>query len=307
MITNLLSKVIPYPHHMEQLSRSFSAMIFNPVGGVVSYAFPFIKTWAFDCHSLTPSDPIEKTTSLEPQRTRIITEIENLKKAAEIPFSINSYQISRYGFESCGGSLSLTTPCLMLPAHHVLQNPSNFWDAEKTYNENQFSPDEVRFLIARELGHIKKNDALIRIVVKIVVIATLLLLTTGIFYSFSPLFVISIAGLGLQGQLIIKYLIMVTALITHLLMERSYQADMDKIGEKILGQSLKDENRAHKAALSALRKMQQQNQNRPRWYLTREGNNRLDFSHPPLTYRIRSLEKHFKMRARLASLEELPS
>jgi Zn-dependent protease with chaperone function len=142
-----------------------------------------------------------------------------------------------------------------------------------------FTDDETRFLVARELAHIHKNDALLRIAMKTALLASL--------------FILYATPIGWFAGC----LVMAASAVLHLLSERSFQAKMDLAAIEIVSKRLGDRPRAIKAALSVLEKLQNQNLARRehsalcRLYLSKSGNNFLDFCRPYITSRIDRIRK----------------
>lgn len=272
--------------HSEQLMNSFSAITFDPFKNSLYYFLPFLQIWSRSCAPIQENSPIQEAMMPAVLKTEILKEFHLLKSAAGLSRDVIPYAALNHSFASCGGSLSLTDPSVIIPYQHLFRPNKNVFTQAASEDQLdsdiwRFSDNEVRFLIARELGHIKKNDALLRIVAKIGVVALLCFLC--------------ISSLGFGGCA----LAFGATIVIHLILERRAQREMDLIGVEILAKRLEDPTEAKVAAISALKKMQKQNLERPRFYITKEGNNRLDFNHPYLTKRMEALRKFELPQSRL--------
>ena len=229
--------------HSEQLIKSFSAVTLDPLKNSLYYFFPFLQTWSFSCAPIRANDPIQEAMMPASLKTKVLNELHLLKTAASLSTNVTPYAALTHSFISCGGSLSLTNPAVIIPCQHLFRpNRNGFTQATAQDQLDsdiwRFSDNEVRFLIARELGHIKKNDALVRIATKTIVVALLCL--------------ILITPVGLLGSA----LFFGATIAIHLFLEREAQGEMDLLGVEILTRRLEDPIAAKNAALSALKKME---------------------------------------------------
>jgi hypothetical protein len=267
----------------ETIGSSVSALTFDPFKNSFYYLFPWFKLVQSSYNPVFPTDTLEGLEQIDKmpkdQVDRLFHEIDCFKVAIEINRKINPYISSGFHFLSIGGTLSFLPPAIIIP------------DEKAFPRNNQTVSEETQFLIAREIGHIKENDALVRLVVKIIIFAAL-------FAAFH----VATGGFGAVAY----GAFFAIAIPAHIIIERMYQTKIDRIGTKILSKRLqiveigqaalfeKEANRkAHKIALDALKKIREENQRMRKkgcFYITEKGNNWLDVSKPFITDRIAALE-----------------
>ncbi len=264
--------------HLEQLSRGVSSLTVDPFKNALYYFFPFIGAFFTNYQELR-NDPAQEAMMPQSQAALVLKEIEDLTKHAGIP-EIIPYMALNHEFSSCGGSYSLTSPALFIPDQHLFRrNGHSLFGQEKPDEKLQnnpwiFSDDETRFLIARELGQIKENSALLRLAIKVTVLTTLVAIYASPFgWPLSLCLFIGVIGM-------------------HIISERLFQARADLVGVEILGKKIKNPTQI---AIATLEKIRQQNLYRrensriAKLYITASGDNLLDFVHPYLTARIERL------------------
>lgn len=233
---------------------------------------------------LRGDDPAQNGMLPPEPKALILREIEQLSALAGIHRKVAVYSALSHAFASAGGSHSLTAPALFLPHQHLFRPGKNPFTQEQPQDNLagelwNYTDDETRFFICRELSHIKKSNALIRIAAKICFMAAVF-----VFYTMPFGF---LGGGALMG----------TSLALFLHSERKFEAQMDVRGAGLLGRRLNDPARAVRAAISALQKQRRQNLARKnenrlcRIYITRLGNNPLDLFHSFLTTRIARLRR----------------
>lgn len=272
--------------HAEHLMRAVSAITIDPYKSFVYYFFPVLGAFMSSYVEMRRNDPAQVAMMPEGPKDLILREIQNITDCAGIRRGVVPYCGLTHSFYSLGGSLSLTKPALFMPHHHIFRPGKSYFTQERA-EENlpqelwSFSDDETRFFISRELGHIIKNDGLLRIAIKVAIIAA-----AFVFYA---------TPLGFIGGAVI----FIAALGMYLFSERSFQAKMDIFGVDILAKRLgNNQRRATEVAIAALTKLQRQNIERReqsklcRIYTTKSGNNILDLNHPFLTTRIARLQAH---------------
>lgn len=260
-----------FSDHWELLSRAASALTVDPYKSALYYFFPLLGAWLSDSYPLQIQEP------MMPQGPAALAlkEIEDLTQRAKI--KAIPYTGLYHQFSNCGGTLSATKPILFIPYQHLFrpngrppfggETPEEQLSAERWV----FSDEETRFLIARELGQIKENSALLRIAIKVALIGAIFTICATSFGW--PL------GISLLASAMGMYIVS----------ERFFQGRADIVGAEISG--------SIPTAIAALEKIQQQNLERREqnslaaWYITEAGNNLLDFTRPLLTTRINSLYK----------------
>lgn len=249
---------------LEQAYRGFSALTLDPYKNSIYYFLPFVGALFKGVRTLEEQNPPSVMTKA----------IEDLTRAANTR-NVRTYVALGEPFSSAGGSFSLTTPALFLPYEHLFRPKQPFFGEGKEITDSRFfSDDEIKFLIARELGQISNNNALLRIAIKVTVIATLFAIYAT---PFGPLF-----GTALLASVIGMYVIS----------ERFFQANADLLGVKILKGMVQNPDYV---ALGALKKIREQNLDwrkqscLAKLLITRSGNNLADFHHPWITTRIERL------------------
>lgn len=287
------ARAVPFPRtpplqldldHSEQVLRTVSAITIDPFKNSLFYFFPFLQAFSNSYVEIRKNDPAQEAMMPALTKGMILREIRDLTEAAEIKRILIPYASLNHSFLSCGGSFSWTRPAIFMPHQHLFRIGKSPFTQETPQDQLAADPwkytdDETRYLIARELGHIKQNDQLLRIGLKIALIAIVF------FFYASPISFIS------------GCFLLALSIGTHLISEKSCEAKMDVIGVDILTRRLNNRRRAIDTALSTLDKMRRQNLFRRQHsklctlYITKSGNNVLDFNHPFLTSRIERLQK----------------
>lgn len=292
------TETMPWNHitlrDWEKIGKAVSAITLDPFKNSFYYAFPWFKLvqsggWIplYPKNSPHGQEQIEEKVITEDQRTQLFALIEQFKQLAKIQRTILPHLSNGESFSSVGGTYSISSPGLIIPDTKI--------------TKEQISGD-TQFRIAREIGHIKKNDALIRLVMKIIIITAILIAfaaaTHGIgilaglaMFTTATTSTLSWTGYGLFFAITIPL---------HIYLEKYYQGQMDKEGLKLLAQKIKCDNehlseekakaQAKQIALKALYDEKEWNKSHRCFYITNEGDNRLDLSYPPLTERIKALE-----------------
>lgn len=261
--------------HLEQLSRAAEIAIINPGKATLQFFFPFIGAFLSGFHELRVDPSLEAAMPLGPTQL-ILNEITNLTNCAQIETTVVPYIALSHTFSSCGGTFSFTKPALFLPEQHLFRRngrapftqgePGSLWI---------YSDDETRFLIARELGQIKESSALLKLAIKVAILAAVFI------YFATPI--------GAAGAAIL----FIGALGMYIASERIFQARADLLAVQILER--RGIPNPKEVAIAALEKMRQQNLYRrensslARLYILESGDNLLDFMHPFLTTRIERL------------------
>jgi hypothetical protein len=269
------------PEHLEQVSRAVSAFTVDPYKSALYYFFPFAGAF-FNSYSELRSDPTLEAMMPQAQTDLMLREIKELTNCAGIQQDVIPYVALNHSFSNCGGSYSITKPALFIPEQHLFRRngvspfPQEQPGEQLAQRQWIFSDDETRFLIARELGQIKENSILLKVAIKVAVLAALFTIYASPF-GWSLGLSLCIGAIGL-----------------YIFSERFFQSKADIVGVEILGRRIQNPVRV---AIDALEKMRQQNLYRrensklARVYITEEGNNLLDVINPFLTTRIAELRK----------------
>lgn len=265
--------------HIEQFSRGVSALTVDPYKNTIYYFFPFIAA-IFSNYQELRLDPSLEAVMPREATNPILREIQNLTELAEIQRAVTPYIALNHQFSSCGGTYSLTSPALFIPAQHLFRRAplSSFAREQPLENLEQnlwvFSDNETRFMITRELGQIKESNTLLKVAIKVTILATIFtLVATHLSLGYS-LTLFASAGL------------------MYITSERFLSQRADLLGAEILGKRIQN---PVQVAINALDKVRRQNlyrrehSNLAAWYITKDGNNLLDFLHPFLTTRIQGL------------------
>lgn len=268
--------------HLEQLSRAVSTVTVDPYKSIVYYFFPKIGAYFNNYQALRQDDP-----SLEAMMPRafvspMLEEVQLLTRCAQIERPVVPYIALNFHFAHCGGSYSLNDPALFIPEQHFFRragaSPFPQERAEEGLAERPWvlSDHQVRFLLCRELGQIKQNSLMLRLAIKIEILAALF---ATFVLGWLTACVLWIGALGL-----------------YVIAERYFEARADLLGAQILGRRLRNPAKAKQIAIATLEKLRLQNLSRrenswiARVYITGSGNNLLDFTHPFLTTRIARLQ-----------------
>ncbi len=267
---------------LEQIWSTAQNAMLDPFKHTLYYIAPMLGAFSSGYTSINTSDTGIR--NILPNGDSFIEEVETLRKCADLGREISLYTSLIHHFTSFGGGFSLTSPIIVIP-YHLLQRPKikgHFGDGLEqealAKNIETLTDDETRFYITREIGHLKYNDAVLKTIAKVVIIAAILFLYTT-----------SIGWIGTAT-------IVVATLALHLAADRSYESTMDHFAVKVLGNAFKSRTKAVKAAISALEKQRLVNLQRRennkfcQFYLTDRGNNLLDLKHQFLTTRIEKMK-----------------
>jgi hypothetical protein len=266
----------------EQIWRSLQNAVLDPYKNTLYYIAPVFGAFSSGYTSINPADCGQK--EMIPKAEKFLEEVETLRKCAGLWREVSLYTALNFHFTSFGGALSLTSPILVLPYHRLFRpDKGTFGDGlkqeELARNIETLTDDETRFYITREIGHLKYNDAALKTVAKVIILAEIFCLYT--------------TPIGWAGTITL----LGTALTMYLIADKCYECTMDLFAAKVLGIALRDEKKALGAAISALEKQRLANLERREKnsfchvYLTPSGNNVLDLKHPFLTSRIEKLQK----------------
>lgn len=269
----------------EPIWRGIGNLTINPLKNIVYNVVPAFGAFSSGYTPIIPEDHGQRSMIPFAASQNIVREIEHLRKCAELGRQISVYTALNFHFTSFGGGLSLTKPILVIPYHRLFRpNSSSFGDGRESQDSpNALTDEETKFYIARELGHLKTNDAFFKTTAKIILVAGI-----SCFWA---------APLGWAGAAVIASV----AFAIYISADRFYECKMDCFAIKTLGKAINNPKRAAHAALSALEKQRAENLEKREknflcsWYLTQSGNNLLDITHPFLTSRIASIQKNLRI------------
>lgn len=277
----------------EKIGRAISAVTLDPFKNSFYYVFPWFKlaqsgSWTriYPEDSLYGKEQIDDETITSDQRKKLFEEIEAFKVLAGTKRNILPHLSNGNAFLSVGGTCSLSSPGIVIPKPKITKGEIS---------------QETQFRIAREIGHIKKNDALIRLIMKIIVITAIFVALTvathgvGGLLGLAMLTAIPTGTLGCIGY----GLFFAITIPLHIFLEKYYQGQMDKEGVKFLAKRMMQQNskltadeaiqNAKTVARQTLEKEIEWNKAHPCFYIKKNGDNRFDFSYPSLTKRIIAL------------------
>jgi hypothetical protein len=270
------------PDHLEQLSQAASVFTLNPFKNTLFYLFPHLGAHLSGYQELESNLGPGSDQKVAAVTQEMLKEFRALRKCARARKTV-PYVALHYGFGYYGGSYSLTRPVLLIPEQYLFRRAGRQPFTQEQPNEEPsrwiLSDHEVRFCIARELGQIKEDNALLRIAIKVCLIAAVFAI-----YA-TPL------GWTLGVPLVVG------ALGLYIASERFFQARADQIGVEILGRRLKNRPTALKIAINVLEKQRLQNLHwrdhalLGKFYITPLGVNQLDFLRPNLLARIAHLRR----------------
>ena len=242
--------------HLEAAWRGIASFTVDPCRGVAYFLCPRIEAW------LSGYQPFPQ----ESGQADVAKDLQAIT-GQKVALYVGAHHL----FFSRGGSWSLFKPAIFVPYKHLFRHPHSPFGREQP-NENlknllwTFSDDETRFLIQRELRQIEANNALVRVAIKISLLAAAFTMYATP-YGLSLGVPLCLAALGL-----------------YIISERCFQAEADRTGDAGIG-------------IATLNKMRLQNihlrehSRIARLYITQSGNNLLDFTHPFLTTRIERLRQ----------------
>lgn len=261
---------------LEELSRAASAFTVAPVKSAVFYLFPALGAFFSSYHPLRVDPSLEAMMPLADTEP-MLKEIDVLTDCAGIKGGVLPYVALNHTFSHYGGSCSFTQPILFIPEQHLFRRAGQSPFPQEQPNEQLkeqewvFSDDETRFLIVRELNEIKTNSTLLKVAIKVAILAFFFTIYATPF-TWPVGFVLFIGAIGL-----------------YFISERYFQGQADLMAVEILEKRIPN---AKQVAIDTLEKVRQQNLYRresshlARLYMTESGNNLLDFRHPFLTSRI---------------------
>ena len=278
--------------HTEELARICSSItMFDPVKTAISYLLPWVGAWLSNQVELRKGDRLQEMLLTSRAKTIAFDLVRRLKETAEIEGDVALYTSLNYRCSSYGGTFSLGAPIISVPLYFLTKHQVSIFEGAVEENPEEppeawnFNSDEVTFLIAWEMAHIKSNDALLRIASKTLLVASL-------FFFFT-----------MPAPVLVSSSLIVAIGVLYLILERQIHAKLDIEAVNILIKYFGgDTQKAVGAAASALEKLINQNITRKEWkswwngfYLTKSGNNLLDLDHPFLTNRLKRVREHFNV------------
>lgn len=263
-------------HDWEQLGDTAASLSIDPLKNIVCYAIPLLGA---NGREIIEDELPQNGLILPNQRSAILNEVKLLQKIAGISRSIGVYTCLNHRFLSYGGIGSITKPIISIPHQHLVRPDGHFFTSGHEPEDIwSFSDDESRFFISREIAAIKGGNALLKLALKIVIIAAALLV-----YTFSLGWLINCGILLVVG-------------IVYFGLERVLNRRLDRIGLEILSKRFEgDTKRAREAAIAALEKLAKQNIERRnhnklcRLYISSKGENFLELGIPTIASRINAL------------------
>ena len=270
--------------NLGQICSGAQNIALDPIKNTIYYFVPFFGAMSSKYTPIAPNDASSLHIISDVAKDRILNEVECIRKCANLYRKVQVYTALNVSPLSYGGSLSLTQPLIVIPYENLFRPTGSSFGEEKfeeglAKNIHVFSDDETRFFIAREMGHLKFNDAIFKTAAKVMLIAAALILCT------TPL-----GWLGTAA-------IVGGAFMIYLIADRVYESKIDIFAAKTVALAIGDDRRAVSAALNALKKWRAQNLERReknllnRLYLTQAGNNLFDFKNPLLSSRILAMQK----------------
>ncbi len=270
---------------MESLSRLISTLTIGPIHSLACFFFPSFGAGLSNYQHLRESDTTQNSPLPLLHKENLFREIRELKSYAGLDREISVYFGSINHPHSYGGQFSFTDSLVAIPTDWVIRPNGKIFGSKESAthdfsNENDkdlYSDDETRFFIAREIGYIKRNDALFPLLTRII------LLCASLFFYFAPYSWLICLGIA------------ACAIGLNILSERINQKEMDFAAINILAQKLGDTEKAKQVAIRALSKIQKKNIERrtynkiTRLYVRENGDNMLNFLCPTLSSRIQSI------------------
>ncbi|MBU6447113.1 MAG: hypothetical protein KGQ49_06920, partial [Verrucomicrobia bacterium] len=169
--------------HLEELSKAAEIVTVAPFTNALYYLCPRISAFFHNFYELY-LDPSLEAVMPRASTAPILREIADLTNCARIERDIVPYTTLCFTVSSCGGRFSLTAPALLLPEPYLFRKNGHSPFTQERADENLsahrwvFSDDEMRFLIAKELGRMQDNSSLLRVTIKVAILAALFLFYT---------------------------------------------------------------------------------------------------------------------------------
>lgn len=270
--------------HFAALADAASVATVDPLTNIFYYLYPPLGAWLCGHQELRSNDHLQSTLLSESARQGAFRLVEQLRLAANIDREISVYTSDGYSCASFGGGCSISNPIISIPRGFLAESGGSVFGDEplppgvtEPGPHWKYSPDETLFFIAREVAHVRANNALLRIAEKVL-------------YLSSLFFIIALPVYWLVGL----WLLAGSSLL-HILAEQAVNSQMDLTAVDILEALWGDRDRAKAAAISAIEKLIAQNKERRegnllcRFYISESGNNFLDLTRQPLTLRLEQL------------------
>ena len=265
------------PAHLELAASLYRNITTSPIKTAVYQFMPRFGIWSYN--SAIQIDAADSTQeALIPNRIRdpILREIKILSQSARLKSAPHVYTALTYSYSSFGGAFSFLRPILLVPYHHLFR----FGQASENRSDGlwTFTDDETRFWIARQIVQIKENHGLYRIALKVILFSILYFLYSHPLTRFAGM---SLGALAIAG---------------YLLLERKRENQSDLKAVRLLANRTGDWERAKRAAVFALKKVERQNIHRwnhnliCRIYINRSGQNFADLTHSLLKTRIQNIQ-----------------
>jgi|GEM_PF-6290731 len=258
----------------DEMGHAISSLTLSPPRQIIYYLLPRLAGWFAGSTPLSSHD-ISHTAILSPdKKQKILEDFQSLVNASNIPRAVNLSTQLNHVFWHAGGLFSITSPTVFVPFSHLQHTTTspNCW---------QYTQNQTKFLIARELAHIGDPFQFVRLILKIAFVAS------AIFVFATP------------TSLLFAGCLLTSILILHFASGRLATARADREGMKILrtvvDNTHQGTSQAKAVAISALKAQIDQNLERrktsllARLYISKHGNNFLDLSRPLLSTRIKDL------------------
>ncbi|MBS0625216.1 MAG: hypothetical protein JSS32_04130 [Verrucomicrobia bacterium] len=298
------------PDDMEQISRLIATLTIHPIKSLACYFFPVFGSFTSNYSTVYRNDIAQQAKIDEVEKDLLFKEVDALKACSGLRRGLTVCTGLMSGFHCYGGQISITDPLIAIPHHRFIRpGKAPTFGAERPEIDKLdddpwlLSDNETRFFIARELGHIKNNDTLLRIAAKVGILAATFFMYFGVVGILTGV-AIAIVSIGL-----------------FILSEILFQKKMDIVGVEIFGKRLRmgeeetpqkvleSEIKATDIAIHALEKLRLQNVARrvgsyfTRIHVTPSGNNLFDITNLFYTKRVTLLQAHrAKLAASLAAL-----
>lgn len=268
--------------HLENWNNAYNSVTTTPFKSALFQFIPYFATPRHNSVELKRGDSLGE--GIFPSRLKepILDEIEQLARCAFLNRSPSVHAILGHHFFHYGDGFSLTKPTIIIPHQILFRLGRSSFTQEKPEERLSsdlwnFSDDETRFLIAREIAQIKDHRPLFLLILKIALFAVLYLLYSNPFSM--PI------GMALGSFFIMSYFAC----------ERKCQQLSDRKAIEILTRRIENPTQARNAALSALEKLRLQECARRernalcKVYISRNGDHYLDPIHPLISFRIRCI------------------
>lgn len=164
-------------------TKIFFGTSFDPIKHTLYFLFPSFGAYWTESTPVQENNPTQEAYMPLLAKNLALREIRRLEDAASLCRRVILYTKPEGAFYNYGGSCSLFSPIIFTPHEQIFRIGASTFGAERA-DENlagrlwHFSDQEMRFLLAREIGRVKYNDQFLRVAAKVIIIAAVTMIFT---------------------------------------------------------------------------------------------------------------------------------